>query len=46
VFIARYWISVGVAAVIALILLLWLKRLIFGRPTTVVIRENGSKSRR
>jgi hypothetical protein len=44
VFWERYWLSVILAAFAALVVLSWLRRLLFGRPT-VVIRESNSKNR-
>jgi hypothetical protein len=42
VFFERYWLSLGIALLAALIVLSWLRRLIFGRPT-VVIRESSRR---
>lgn len=44
VFIERYWAGLIVALLIALMLLTALRRIIFGRPTTIVVRT-GDKSR-
>lgn len=45
VFLDRYWPSLLVGGFVLLMLLLWLRRLIFGRAPTVIIREDG-RSRR
>lgn len=46
VFLERYWASVLVGAVVLLLFLLWLRRLIFGRAPTVIIRQDGRDVRR
>jgi len=43
VFLERYWIALLVMLSIMLLILLWLRRLIVGRSTTVVIKTEGGK---
>ncbi len=38
VFLERYWIAIAIMLIFALFVLIWLKRLIFGRPPTVIIK--------
>jgi hypothetical protein len=44
VFLERYWIALVVILLFSLLVLIWLKRAILGRPTTVVIKtaDGGS----
>jgi hypothetical protein len=44
IFLERYWPSLIVAALILLILLSWLRRMIFGSRPTIIVRSDG-KSR-
>jgi hypothetical protein len=46
VFLERYWLTVLLIAFGALLLLTILRRMLFGRPTTIVVRTSDGKERR
>lgn len=46
IFLHQYWISLIAGTVLLLIILLLLRRLIFGRPRTIVVRENSGTRQR
>jgi hypothetical protein len=41
IFLERYWPSLIVAALVLLILLSWLRRMIFGSRPTIIVRPDG-----
>jgi hypothetical protein len=47
VFLERYWVAIAVMLLIALILVLWLRRLLFSRPQQIVVKTaDGGGGRR